>query len=465
MTHRVFTARFKRAAYLSMLATIAGASIAAQKKEIPKPPFRYVWTKAYYLPPKTHKESGYFALCEGKNGKIYVGTSAASRNSHLIEFNPKTEQMRIVHDTHKLLGLPTTDTGYSAQAKIHTRNFVGPSGKIYFGTKQGYKSDEEQEREKRGEKIPAYEGGYVFVYDPKTDTTENLGRPMPLTDEMIAAGKVEGQGVIDVTADESRGLIYVITCEEQYWMLYNMQTKEYRELGPIANGQPSTLIDSRGRGTLITADHSIARYSPKIDQVSVEELVIRSKPMREHLDSKADSPDWRVTSDGATAYLQYRNDPRIFRIDLTGDVGQPVIATPLGHRLEGQSLDSRAGISIAPDGQVYTVTGRKNMTGFGEHYLHHLGRYDPTSGVMYDLGVLAIKNPDFYYENPRDEPTHIATGTPENPSYYGYETLPDGTLTVRRNCLMTIVADDGTIYVTVLYPYTLLRIEPEAYAF
>jgi len=465
MPHRSISAHFKRAAYLFMLGTIAGASFAAQQKQTPKPPFHYVWAKAFYLPPETHKESGYFALCEGKDGKIYVGTAAASRNSHLVEFDPNTEQMRIVHDTHKLLGLPTTDTGYSAQAKIHTRNFVGPSGKIYFGTKQGYKSDEEQEKEKRGEPIPVYKGGYVFVYDPETDKTVNLGMPMPLTDEMIATGKDEGQGVIDVTADESRGLIYVITCEEQHWMLYNMKTKEYRDLGPIANGQPSTLIDSRGRGTLITVDHSIARYSPKTDQVSVEELIVLRKPMREHLDPKADSPDWRVTPDGATAYLQYRNDPSIFRLDLTGDAGQPVVATILGHRIEGQELDSRFGIAIAPDGQVFTVTGVDNMTGFGEHSLHHLGRYDPTSGVMYDLGVLAIKNPEFYYENPRNEPGHILTGTPENPSYYGYETLPDGTLTVRRNCLGTIVASDGTIYITVLYPYTLLRIEPEDYAF
>jgi len=189
--------------------------------------------------------------------------------------------------------------------------------------------------------------------------------------------------------------------------------------------------------------------------------------MKEAVGDQSVAPDWRVTRDGKTAYLQYMQDPRIFRIDLTGDVGQPVIATSLGHRLEGQSLDSRFGISIAPDGQVFTVTGVENMTGFGERSLHHLGRYDPTSGVMYDLGVLAIKNPDFYYENPRKNPKrkHIAPGTPENPSYYGYETLPDGTMTVRRNCLGTIVASDGTIYITVLYPYTLLRIEPEDYAF
>jgi len=42
--------------------------------------------------------------------------------------------------THKLVGLPLEPTGYAAQSKIHTRNFVGPSGKIYVGSKQGYPS-------------------------------------------------------------------------------------------------------------------------------------------------------------------------------------------------------------------------------------------------------------------------------------------------------------------------------------
>src|SRR5205085_1022003 len=141
-----------------------------------------------------------------------------------------------------------TPTGYAAQSKLHTRNFVGPSGKIYVGSKQGYPSPAENEAAQRGEPIPVYTGGYVMVYDPATDTAENLGRPMPLDDRQIAKGKKEGQGVIDVTADEGRGLIYVITCEEQHWLLYDTKTNQYRELGPLLRDQPNTLIDAHGRG-------------------------------------------------------------------------------------------------------------------------------------------------------------------------------------------------------------------------
>src|SRR5437763_7950247 len=90
---------------------------------------KYLWARAYHIPPETTvEESGYFSLCEGKNGRVYVGTAAYGRNSYLVEFDPATEKMRVVLDTHKVVGLPLEPTGYAAQAKLHTRNFVGPAG-------------------------------------------------------------------------------------------------------------------------------------------------------------------------------------------------------------------------------------------------------------------------------------------------------------------------------------------------
>src|SRR5262245_4608197 len=74
-----------------------------------KPPasVKYLGAKAYHIPPETTtEESGYFSLCEGKNGRIYIGCAAYGRNSYLVEFDPATEKMRSVLDTHKLVGLP-----------------------------------------------------------------------------------------------------------------------------------------------------------------------------------------------------------------------------------------------------------------------------------------------------------------------------------------------------------------------
>ena len=448
----------RRTLVTGALATAGGLALnpgelfgAAQQPS--KAPFPYVQAKAYHIPPETTtEESGYFSLCEGRNGKIYVGTSAYGRNAYLVEFDPATEKMRIVLDTHKLVGQKTT--GYAAQAKIHTRNFVGPSGKIYVGSKQGYLSQAEQAAVKRGEKAPVYRGGYVMVYDPANDTAENLGMPMPLGDKKTA-GRTEGEGVIDVTADEERGLIYVVTCEHQHWMLYNVKTKTYRELGPILRDQPNTLIDAQGRGTAITHDFRVARYDPAKDRVTIDPLQVEGKPFAEYLGAKRIHPDWRITPDGRTAYLQLLDDLRMFRVDLSGASGQPVVATNLGDRIKGAHPDSRGSICLGPDGRVYSAIRIDNTTKFGTGYLHHIVRHDPKSRAMEDLGVFAVRNPDFFNFKAPQAKNPDGTLRPR----HGYHTLPDGTLTPLHVIMAMIVTRGGTLYATTIYPFTLLKVE------
>jgi hypothetical protein len=419
-------------------------------------PFPYVRARAFHVPPETTtEESGYFSLCEGLDGKIYIGTAAYGRNSYLVEFDPATERMRVVLDTHKLVGLPLTPTGYAAQAKIHTRNFVGPSGKIYVGSKQGYPNAAERKALERGEPIPTYRGGYVMVYDPASGKAEKLGMPMPLDDAQIAAGKKEGQGVIDVTADEARGLIYLVTCEEQHWMLYDVRTKTYRELGPILRDQPNTLIDAQGRGTAITRDYQVARHDPSTGRVTIDPLLVDGKPFAEYLGAKRIHPDWRTTPDGKTAYLQLLDDLRMFRVDLSAPSGRPVVARDLGERVRGKNPDSRGSISIGPDGRVYSAVRVDNQTGFGSGYLHHLVRHDPATGAMDDMGVFAVTNPDFFDFS--RGPGKNEDGSPR--PVHGFHTLPDGTLTPLHVVMALIVARDGTIYATTIYPFTLLKIE------
>ena len=82
----------------------------ARPAKRPAAPFRYVQATAYHiLPETTTEESGYFSLCEGKNGKIYVGCAAYGRDSYLVEFDPATEKMQIVLDTNKVVGLPLVE--------------------------------------------------------------------------------------------------------------------------------------------------------------------------------------------------------------------------------------------------------------------------------------------------------------------------------------------------------------------
>ena len=420
MCHRFHTAVFALIPVLS-----APAPITALAQQAPK----YVPATAYHVLPGTHNnESGYFSLVEGLDGNLYVGTAKYGENAFLVEFDPRTGKQRPVIDTHALCKLDAK--GYAAQAKIHTRNFVGPSGKVYVGSKQGYRLDATD--------TAAYPGGYVMSYDPRTGTAENLGMPF------------SGQGVADVVADEARGITYVVTCEDQHWMAGGTKPgTPYRELGPMLTPYAMTLLDPDGRASAITKDFQLAQYDPATQKVTVRPIEVGGQRWTRANDNSI--PTWVLTADGKRAYLILMNDPTLLEIDLS-PAGDVVKATSHGKLIEGKNPDSRCALALSPaDGGVYACVRVDNETGFGTGYLHHLIRFDPKTGTKEDLGVLAVKNPDFF-----------AFKTPDGkdaPYANGFHRLPDGTLTVLHVHMALAVARDGTVWITTLGPFTLLKVD------
>ncbi|HUR38831.1 MAG TPA: hypothetical protein VM222_05035 [Planctomycetota bacterium] len=407
-------------AFAALLLAALTQAAAAPQDATPRPPFAYAWAEAtYVLPETTSEESGYFSLCEGLDGRVYVGTAKYQENAYLVEFEPRTGKQRVVLDTNAVCGLSAK--GYAAQAKLHTRNYVAPSGKIYVGSKQGYP--------KKGDPS-LYPGGYVMTYDPAAGTSRNLGMPFP------------GQGVADVVADEARGLAYVITCEDQHWMSLDLKTGKYRELGPLLTPYATTLLDARGRAYSITKDFKLARYDPDSNRVDVLDIHVDGQ-----LWTRPDTssiPTWQIAADGRTAYVILMNDARLIRLNLEA----PADAARLGTMVAGAHPDSRCALTIAPDGRVWVLVRVDNKTGFGTGYLHHLARYDPSTGTIDDLGVIAVKNPDYY------------DFAAKKPWSHGFHRLPDGTLTILHAHLALVAARDGSLYATALYPFTLLRIAP-----
>src|SRR5262245_10722192 len=172
---------------LVLCATVVTAQDAPNRKWLP--------SKAYCVPKETATEGeGYFAIIAGHNGRLYIGTHANAVNSWLVEFDPANatgpnQGMKIVVDAHKAIGIDLK--GFGSQAKIHTRNNTGQlTGKIYFGTKQGYPDEKKEKRED-------YPGGYPMAYDPATGKTEVFPIPVP------------HHGINSIMPDESRGIAYI----------------------------------------------------------------------------------------------------------------------------------------------------------------------------------------------------------------------------------------------------------------
>ncbi|HEV3340875.1 MAG TPA: hypothetical protein VG125_10980, partial [Pirellulales bacterium] len=180
---------FARAWLASLLLTAGGHLALAEDS----PPRKWLQATAFVVPKETATEGeGYFSIIEGHNRRLYIGTHANGVNSWLVEFDPAAAKMRVVVDAHQVIGKDLK--GFGSQAKIHTRNNVGASGKIYFGTKQGYPGKDEKRED--------YPGGYPMVYDPAAGQTTVYPIPVP------------HHGINSITPDESRGVAYVSTCSD-----------------------------------------------------------------------------------------------------------------------------------------------------------------------------------------------------------------------------------------------------------
>src|SRR5438874_1543991 len=208
-----------RALVLAVLVLAVQCPTPAVRAEKDLAQAKWVKSTAYAVPKETATEGeGYFSIIEGHNGRLYIGTHANAVNSWLVEFDPAAAKMAVVTDAHKAIGKDLK--GFGAQAKIHTRNNTGASGKIYFGTKQGYPDAA------KGEKREDYPGGYPMVYDPKTGETKAYPIPVP------------HEGINSITPDESRGVAYISTCsdgrpgpgENSHFLILDLQTGKYRDL-------------------------------------------------------------------------------------------------------------------------------------------------------------------------------------------------------------------------------------------
>ena len=399
---------------------------------VSEPPKNRLAAKAYRIPKETvSEESGYFSIVEGKNGKIYVGTAKYGNNAYLVEFDPGKEVMRIAVDAHKEIG--TKATGFAAQSKIHTRNNVGQSGKIYFGTKQGYP--------KKGESRDSYLGGYPMWHDPATGKTHVY--PIP----------VKHQGIISVTPDESRGLAYVSTCSDErpvestHFLMLDLKTGRYRDLMDCQHMYAFIILDFKGRAYHPILGGKVARYDPEEKKLMHLSQTIDGKPPTPEslLAHESSHPiNWDVSPDHKALYSVAMNGNQLYRYDLTASE-KVLRGESLGKLLShAKNTDCRA-MCVGPTGTTWAAVLDK-----GNHL--HLVSYRKGDKAPRDHGELDVSNPS--YTPFTDEAGETL------PWHHGMKILPDGRM-IPLYHMGVCEARDGSVYLTTIYPYTLLKISPK----
>ena len=407
--------------------------LAAQEQAGP----HWLKAKAYVIPKETTSEgSGYFSIIEGKNGKFYIGTAKYRSNCYLVEFDPQTEKMRVVVDAHKEIG--TNATGFAAQAKFHTRNNVGPSGKIYLATKQGYPN--------KDEKPTDYPGGYPMVYDPETDTTKVY--PIP----------IKHHGIISITPDESRGVAYISTCsdtrpvESSHFMIIDLKTGQYRDLLDCQHMYAFIVVDHLGRAYHPISGGDIARYDPATGKLQrLKQTIDGQSPTPESLLALPETHpiNWDISPDGKTLYAVAMSGNQLYAYDLTAE-GDTLAGRSLGPLVPAaEKTDCRA-MCVGPKGDVWAAVTAKEALGPN---IQHLVSYRAGDKTPRDHGRVAIANPNYTEFTDKE-------GKPL-PWHAGLQTLADGTVTTKYVILGVCQGSDGSVYSLALQPYTLLRVRPE----
>jgi len=424
---------------------------------------KWVGSTAYAVPKETCTEGeGYFAIIEGLNGRLYIGTHANAVNSWLVEFDPMTGLMAIVVDAHKVIGKDLK--GFGSQSKIHTRNNVGASGKIYFGTKQGYPDTA------KGEKREDYPGGYPMVYDPKTGMTKVYPIPVP------------HEGINSITPDEARGVAYISTCsdgrpgpgEHSHFLVLDLKTGTYRNLIDTKHVYGFIVVDYLGRAYHPLLGGDIVRYDPKTDKVERLKQTIDGKAPTPESNlanadvrvtvQKATSPgaagplyqtqvgypaghpiNWDISPDGKTLYSLPMSTNNLYAYDLT-QTGDTLAGKSLGTLVQGaKSTDCRA-MCVGPNGTVWAaITEWHSEVG----HLLHLVSYRPGDKAPRDRGPVAVNNPTF------TEFTDKA-GKPL-PFHGGFGKV--GNVTTSKYVILGVgAARNGDVHIMAMHPYSVLRV-------
>jgi sugar lactone lactonase YvrE len=421
-----------------LLATAIGWPVEAQNQNpepsAPKAQPRWLLGKAYHVPSEyTNQESGYFSIIEGKNGKLYIGCAKYGINAYLVEFNPLSGVMQMVTDVHRVI--MTMVRGFAAQAKIHTRNNVGQlTGKIYFGTKQGYPE--------KGEKLTDYPGGYVMAYDPKTGETENFGLPQ------------KHFGIISVTPDEHRNLVYISTCddgrpiENSHFMVLDLKTKKYRDLGNFQHSYAFIILDHQGRAYHPVRGGKIARFDPASDQLEKIDVTVDGAPAPQAITKDGAILNWEASPDGKTLWCVEMSTNELFSFDLTAK--SPTIPGKRhGPLLAGvKATDCRA-LCVGPTGKVWMGLSEQTRP-VGPTC--HLVSYTPGDKAPRDHGPVGVANPDYiklHDENGKLKPWH-----------HTLRKEKDGTMTPWQP-LGIAAGADGSVNLLTLAPFTVIRFTAE----
>ncbi len=222
-------------------------------------------------------DSNYDSLSLASDGNLYYTLCSHNIDTYarVYRFNPKDDEVICLGDIGEIVGEAGTKS--IPQGKSHSP-YYECEGKLYFATHCGYYKASSN-KEEPGEVPPGYKpypGGHLVSYDMSTGEFENLlNAPV-------------GEGILTINMDTKRKRLYGLTWPRGFFIYYNVDTGEKRDLGRVSRegelGDGETyfclcrslgIVPGDGSVYFTNADGEIKRYYYPKDRVESTGLSLK----------------------------------------------------------------------------------------------------------------------------------------------------------------------------------------------
>lgn len=308
----------------------------------------------YPIPSAMHGGSGYTAIQADNDGKIYVGGAYYGKHGSLMQLDPKTAQWKLIFRTDELTH--EYGRGQGVPGKIHTKLRLGADGKLYGAMKQGYEFYF-YTRPDMGESPEGMRGGYfrshLFVYDPKTDHTEDLGPGF------------KQDGTVGFCVDTEHGFVYGMSEPSAEFEVYNLKTKRMWFAGPVFGESSSRYMDidlatgkvyHKGESTP-SGRNFMTVWDPKTFKLSDIEIVGDEGLRYSH--------SYAITCGPVGSHKHYGSaEGKLVEMDLNvGSDGKLHVKPLCTIALDGEEQAYIYSIVTGPDGRIYWACNYDDASG------------------------------------------------------------------------------------------------------
>lgn len=330
----------------------------------------------YPIPSSMHGGSGYTAIQADNDGKVYVGTAYYGKHGQLTQLDPKTVTWRSLFRTDELTH--QHGRGQGIPGKIHTKLRLGTDGKIYGAMKQGYEM-QYSVRPDIGEAPEGSRGSqhtcHLFVYDPATDETKDLG-----------PGYLQ-EGITAFDIDVDRRKLYSATVPGVFFLVTDLDTGRTMNMGQISHAHPKRYMPrDPGNGRIYHSSETTPAGRNFMTVWDPEEYRLRDVEVIAEEGFSYRAPYASCTGSAGANTLYGMSGDYLFEMDLDDSKNGTFHVRPVC-KVGVDGSDKHSGmqsIERGPDGRIYWASGG------GRNIPLDVFAWDPKTETKTYLGACGI---------------------------------------------------------------------------